>query len=266
MAALRVWRALVGASVRAQLQYRSSLVIEAVAGFGITFLDFIAVLVLFRHFPRLDGWSVEQVAFLYGLAGTGFAFADLVLGHIEDVNQLVRTGRFDALLLRPAGTLTQVVGSDFAIRRVGKIAQALIILIWAATRVHVHWQLGTVALCIASVVSAAGIFAAIWIAGSCVQFFVLGAGEISNGMTYGGNFLSQYPVSIYGPWLRRLLAYVVPIAFVAYLPASTILRTNDSLQLPRMLGYLSPVVAVVSLVLARLVWQFSVRHYRSTGS
>ena len=266
METLRIYRHLIGASLRSQLQYRASLVIEMLGGFGITFFDFIGVLVLFRHFPALDGWSLEQVAFLYGLAGIGFAIADLVIGHIEDINQLIRTGRFDSLLLRPVGTLTQVVGADFAIRRLGKFAQAAVVFGWAVTRVEVAWQFSTVLLCLAAITSAAGIFAAVWIAGACVQFFVLGAGEIANGFTYGGNFLSQYPVSIFGPWVRRFFAYIVPLAFVAYLPGAAILHTNDSLNLPRWLGYLSPVVAVVMLCGARLVWQFSVAHYRSTGS
>ncbi len=264
--AWRLWRLMVGAQVRAQMQYRTSLMIEASTGFAVTFLDFIAVLVLFQHIHALGTWSLPQVAFLYGLSGVGFALADLVIGHIEDLSELIRSGRFDVLLLRPVGTLLQVVASDLAIRRLGKMFQAAIVLGWAISQLDIAWSLTRVAMCFVAIGCAAAIFASIWIAGACIQFFALGAGEIANAFTYGGNFASQYPVSIYGPWVRRFVAYLVPIAFVAYFPALAILDRPDPLALPHWLRYASPIVAGAALGVAMAIWQVSVRHYRSTGS
>jgi ABC-2 type transport system permease protein len=262
---LRLYRRLVGARVRAQWQYRTSFVLDSLTVFVITFIDFVEVLVLFRFFPTLDGWSIEEVAFLYGVAGIGFALADLVGGHIEDVSALIRSGQFDALLLRPAGTLMQTIGSDLALRRVGKFAQAFLVLIWSLTRVDIDWTVAKVLLCVAAVLSAAAIFLALFIALSCVQFFVLGAGEIANGFTYGGHYTTQYPVSIYGRWLRRLLSFGFGLAFVSYLPGLAILDKADPLALPEWLRYASPLVGAAMLIVARLVWHWIVRHYRSAG-
>jgi ABC-2 type transport system permease protein len=78
--------------------------------------------------------------------------------------------------------------------------------------------------------------------------------------------MTSYPLNIYAGWLRRLLAFVVPLAFVNYFPALYILRQPDPLDAPAFLRFASPVVAAVSVLVAREVWMFGVRHYRSTGS
>ena len=38
---------------------------------------------LFSHFEVLDGWTLQQIALLYGLSGIGIAIADMLIGHIE---------------------------------------------------------------------------------------------------------------------------------------------------------------------------------------
>ena len=81
----------------------------------------------------------------------------------------------------------------------------------------------------------------------------------------GGNFLAQYPIDIFSSWLRRFLAYIVPLAFVCYFPALYILDKPDPLGLPRLLEFSSPLVAAIAAVIAGLVWRGAVRHYRSAG-
>ena len=91
------------------------------------------------------------------------------------------------------------------------------------------------------------------------------SGEFTNAFTYGGNFLAQYPIDIFSSWLRRFLAYIVPLAFVSYFPALYILDKPDPLGLPRLLEFSSPLVAAIAAVIAGLVWRGAVRHYRSAG-
>ena len=90
---------LVGARLRSQLQYRTSLALETAAQFVIGLLDFAAILVLFHNVPALGGWSVAQVALLYGMSGVAFALADLAIGHLDRLSQLIREGNFDLSLI-----------------------------------------------------------------------------------------------------------------------------------------------------------------------
>jgi ABC-2 type transport system permease protein len=266
MNTVRLWRILVAARVRAQLQYRTSLTLDLLSSFIVTFLDFVAMLALFTHLHALGSWTIGEVAFLYGTGGLGFALADLLVGHIEDTHRLIRTGQFDVLLVRPAGTLTQVIASDLSVRRLGKVAQAAVVFGYALTRTHIRWNAGRLAMTAMIMICGAAIFCAIFVLGACITFWTVGSAEAANAFTYGGNLFTQYPLDVFGPWLRRVLAYAVPTAFVTYFPSLYVLDKPDPAFALHWMRYASPFVSVALAGTAVFTWRIAVRHYRSTGS
>lgn len=261
----RIYLRLIGARARSQLEYRTSLALQIVASALLTLLDFVMILVLFENVPELDGWTVQQVALLYGIAGIAFAITDLVVGHLDLFPQMIRDGTFDQILVRPLPSLLQVVASDFSLRRLGKILQAVVVLVVALAAANIDWTVGRAVMVPLAVVSGVLIYTAVWISLATIAFWIVDAIEFVNAFTYGGNFLSAYPITIFGRWLRNLVLFVIPIAFVAYLPALYILDKPDELGLPDALQYASPFVAVLTVLVARAVWENAVRHYRSAG-
>ena len=260
-----LWRRLVGAQIRSQLQYRVSFALDLVGAFLISFIDFLAVLVIFHNVHRLGVWNVHEVAFLYAMSSITFALTDLLIGHFDQFPQKIRDGNFDILLVRPRSTLFQVIGSDFQLRRLGKAIQGVIVLGVVVGSLGIHWDAGRIGMLVVMVPAAIVIFSSVWVVGGCLAFWTVDGGEFTNAFTYGGNFLAQYPVDILSAWLRRFLAYIVPLAFVCYFPALYILDKPDPLGLPRVFEFLSPAVALVAACIAGFVWRFAVRHYRSAG-
>ncbi len=260
-----VWRRLVGAQIRSQLQYRASMTLDFVGSGLISFLDFLAVLVVFHNVPRLNTWNVHEVAFLYALSAISFALTDMLIGHLDQFPQTIRSGNFDIVLVRPRSTLLQIFGSDFAVRRFAKAVQGAVVLVYALTTLHVHWTVWKVLFGVLSVPAGMAIFGSVWVVGACLAFWTTDGGEFTNAFTYGGNFMAQYPIDIYSAWLRRFLAYLVPLAFVCYFPALFILDKPDPLGLPRVLEVASPLVALAAATVAGFAWRFAVRHYRSAG-
>ena len=59
---------------------------------------------------------------------------------------------------------------------------------------------------------------------------------------------------------------VVPLAFVAYLPAVDLLDKPVPFGLPRATAWAGPFVAALLVLVARSVWRLAIRQYRSTGS
>ena len=266
LAALETYAHLAAASIRSRAQYRLSFALDFVGTFVSALTDFVAILVLFSHLPVLGGWSLPEVALLYGVSGASFALTDMLIGHLDGFGELIRTGTFDVLLVRPRGSLFQVVASELAIRRLGKLAQALAVMVYALASVHVAWSPLKAGLLFVTIFSGTAIFAGIWIAGASISFWTVEIREVTNAFTYGGSYLASYPINLFGVWLRRFLAFVVPAAFVAYYPCVLILGKPDPVAGLPWLGLLSPAVAVATLAAGRLVWHLGVRHYRSTGS
>jgi ABC-2 type transport system permease protein len=265
-AALETYAHLAGASIRSRAQYRLSFALDFVATFVGSLTDFVAILVLFSHVPALGGWSRSEVALLYGVAGVCFALTDMLVGHLDGFGELIRTGTFDILLVRPHGSLFQVIASELAIRRLGKLGQAGAVLAYALTTAHVAWSPGKAGLLLVTFVSGTAIYAGIWVAGASISFWTTDVREVVNAVTYGGNYLASYPINLFGAWLRRFLAFVVPAAFVAYYPCVVILGKSDPVAGLPWLGFLSPAVALATLAVGRMAWQLGVRRYRSTGS
>jgi ABC-2 type transport system permease protein len=263
---LGIYRRLVGARIRSQLQYRLSFWLNLVGTGLITFLDFAAILVLFHQVDALGDWSVAEVGVLYGISCVAFAIADMVFGHLDQLPQMIRMGDFDQVLVRPLGSLLQVIATDFAMRRLGKLTQGLAVLAIALAHADVEWTAGRAAMLVVAIVAGVAIFAGVWVALSTLVFWLVDSHEAVNAFTYGGNFLAQYPVNIFGPWLRRLVIYLIPLAFVAYFPALYVLGKEDALGFPRGFQFASPLVAAAAGVAGWALWGVAVRRYRSVGS
>jgi ABC-2 type transport system permease protein len=264
--AARLYGRLVGADVRAALEYPTSFAVATVTTIAITALDLVAVTAVFSNVDALAGWSLAEVLLLYGVAQTSFYLADLGVGQLDGLPDLVRTGRLDVLLLRPRPVLFQVVASDIDLRSVGKIAQAALVLGIGLSRADVALEAGNVALLAVSLVSGALIYAAIWIATTSITFWLVDSREVSAAFTYGGRQMSTYPLGIYSAWVRHIVRLAIPLAFTAYFPTLGLLGRDDPLGWPAWLAWAGPGVAAASMAVAVAIWSRGVRAYRSTGA
>ena len=117
---LSAYRHLTIAQVRSQTQYRASFAADVIGSLLFGGLDVASVVVLFRVTPTLGGFGFAEVFLMTALAGCAFALADLSVGNVERLRQYVRSGLFDALLVRPLSSLAQLMVMDVATRRVGR--------------------------------------------------------------------------------------------------------------------------------------------------
>lgn len=263
---LRAYGLIVAMWVRSTMAYRASFLMTALGNLAVTGLDFATIMLMFSHVTTLGGFTLPEVAFLYGTTSTAFGLADLAMGSMDRLGRRVRDGTLDTLLLRPVPVLAQVAADRFALRRLGRVTQGSLVLGWSLSRLDVDWTVLKVAMLPMMLLSGAAIFGAVFVAGAAFQFWAGDASEVQNSFTYGGNTLLQYPPSIFARDLVRGVTFIVPLAFVNWLPALRILGRADPLALPGWLDFASPLVAVVCCAVAGLAWRTGLRSYRSTGS
>ncbi|MGW8666792.1 ABC transporter permease [Streptomyces niveus] len=263
---LRAYGLIVAMWMRSTMTYRASFAMTAFGNFAVTAFDFIAILMMFSHVDRLGGYSLPEVAFLYGAAGASFGLADLAMGSTDRLGRRIRDGTLDTLLVRPAPVLAQVAADRFALRRLGRITQGLLVLGYALATVDIAWTPVKVAMIPMMVLSGAVIFSAVFVAGAAFQFWAQDAAEVQNSFTYGGTTLLQYPPTVFAKDLVRGVTFVVPLAFVNWLPALYVMDRDDPLGLPDWVAFLPPLVAVGFCAVAGLAWRAGLRGYRSAGS
>ncbi|MCW2913580.1 MAG: hypothetical protein JWN52_1648 [Actinomycetia bacterium] len=263
---VRVYTLLAWTWVRAAAQYPVSMVLLTLGTLFVTCLDLAAIALIFTHTPRLAGFTGVEVMFFYGTSVSAFSAADILLGSAERLGHHVREGSLDAILVRPVSPLIQIATEDFSPRRLGKLIPALVVLTVALTKIDVAWTPGRVILMAVMLASGMTIFGALWVLTAALQFVVIDAREAMNAITYGGGFLTQYPLSVFGRDFVRTLTFMIPLAFVNWQPSLYILNRPDPLHLPEVFRFASPLVAVVMCAVAALAWRTGLRRYRSTGS
>ncbi|PWU55333.1 ABC transporter permease [Micromonospora sp. S4605] len=263
---MAAYRALLGAQARSQTAYRTSFVVDLVGNVGSTVFDVVTVLVVFGVTRELGGFTLRETMVIVGISTSAFALADLLVGNIERLPRYVRTGLFDAVLLRPLGTLPQLLLMDLPLRKVSRAVFGLAVLVVAVGSAGIQWTGARVLLVVLAPLAAVVFFGAVFVATATVSFFWVDSGELANSVTYGGRDFTAYPITVYDGWFRALFAYGLGFAFVGYHPALALLGRADPLGLPAWVGWAAPGVALLAAAIAAAAWRFGVRHYRSTGS
>lgn len=265
-----LYRKLISAQVRAQMQYRTSFALEALATFLGNVLDFIVVLIFFMRMPALGGWTLPEVGLLYSLSSVAFGLADMIVAAFDYGYfgpNMVRLGEFDRVLIRPASAFIQVLTSQFMLKRLGRIGQGAIVLGWALIALSGLWTPLKIGYMVIVIIGGAFFFSGLFIFGSGISFWTVDSLETMNMATYGGQFMTQYPMTIYGDFLRNFFTFVIPMAFINYYPALWLLDKPDPLGGPTaFLALIAPFICLLMFAIGVQMWRVGARHYTSTGS
>jgi ABC-2 type transport system permease protein len=264
--ALHLYGRYMGISMRGQMQYKASFIMLSLGHFLVTGVEFVTVWALFQRFGSLEGWTMPEVAMFYGLVNIAFALSDAASRGFDIFGNMVKSGDFDRLLLRPRSTALQLAGQELTLRRVGRLAQGLFVMLWGAAALDVVWTVGRVALVLMTIFGGACLFYGIIVLQATLAFWTTETLEIVNTVSYGGVQATSYPLAIYRRWFQRFFTFAVPLACISYYPVVAILGREDPLGSPRAFQILSPLVGLAFLAIALQVWKMGVRHYTSTGS
>ncbi len=245
------------------MQYLKSFWLLSLGQFFIPFTVFAGLYFLFEQFGQIKGWQFFEVALCFGSIHMAFALSECFARGFDSFSSLVRNGEFDRLLVRPRSTFLQVLGSKFEFTRFGRLLQSAVVLIWAMTNLNIEWNIVKAVTLLLMIVSGVLIFTGIYILAATLCFWTIEGLEVVNIFTDGGREMAQYPLNIYQKWVARFFTFVIPFGTVNYLPLLSILGKNSGNEIYYML---TPIAGSLFILPCLLVWQYGVKHYRSTGS
>jgi ABC-2 type transport system permease protein len=263
--ATRLYVSLMGAGLRGQLEYRANFVIWIVTGLVYQMTGFVFIWVVLTRFEAIAGWTLGDVAFLYGLRLLGHGVYMLVFGRLIFIEHLVRDGLFDRFMVRPLPVILQVMTREFPVNALGDFGGGLILFIAANSLVGVEWSAPAVVFLVLTVIGAALIETGIALAITAFNFrFLSTRGLVRIVDDIFSNF-ANYPIRIFGGLLQFLLTFALPVAFIAYLPATVLLGRTGELAVHPLFAYVAPLVGVLVFSLAYAFWKGELRHYQSSG-
>ena len=257
---------LVGASLRAQLAHRADFWIGLFATWLTSASEAVGLWALFHRFSSVQGWTLPEVALLYGVINVAFAIADSMSEGFDQCAAAIRSAELDRLLLRPRSLALLLLGQELALRRVGRFAQGVAGLVWASRVLGVSWSIADLVVLALAICGGVCLFCALFVLQAAAAFWTRESLEVFNAFTYGGRDAGQYPITLYAGWFRKFFTFAVPLALVSYFPVVFILGRADPLGSTRVMQALAPLAGVLFLALSLGLFRLGVRRYTSAGS
>ncbi len=258
---LRLLALFVRVSIQNETAYRLDFFIRlgvAVAQLG---GELVALWTIFANTRSLAGWDAWQVIVLLGvyrimIGIIGTAIAPNMRATMEDV----RSGALDFVLLRPVNSQFYASFRQIVVWRTIDVLLGLGLAVVGCA--GLRGGLGPLRLAGFLVTLAAGsvITYSVWLALATTTFWFTRLANVE--MVFWNVFeAGRYPVDVYPPWMRWLLTFILPLAFLTTVPAATLTgRSAGTAMLAALL------VAPAALGGATAFWRFGLRRYRGASA
>ncbi len=224
---------------------------------GIAFL-----FLIFQRIPELNGWSFNELLFIYGFAQIPRGFDHLFCDNLWMLSgRIIVNGEFDKYLLRPINPLFHLISEVFQPDALGELIVGTALVVYASQALSISWSVAHLASTAWLVLMGMIIYTALKLFFASLAFWLKFTQSIVYFMYTFGDF-AKYPLQIFHPWLRGIITFVFPFAFTAVIPASLILGRSGLWEV--MAG--TTLAAGLTWLAAISVWTAGIRNYESAGS
>lgn len=250
-------------SIISRLEYKKDTFIALFSFFISHVASILSIYFIINSIPSLNGWTMEQIGFLYGFSMMPVAIDHLFTDELWNVSYFrVKTGDLDRNFLRPVPVLFQVIAETFQPEGFGELIVGIIMLIICGLKVNINWSFSLVILLIVATIFGALIITSFKIIFASLAFVIKRSGPLLQ-IVYNFINFTRYPIGIYPKVLRILLKAILPFALIISMPVQIVLFNDFS---PYLLCLIIIGVSIIFLVIAILIWNFFERKYESTGS
>ena len=208
-----------------------------------------------------NGWNFYEVLLLYGLLNIALGYVDLFFDEMYEVGPYyIKDGTFDLIALRPIHPIISIMSKSQSVTSFGYIIIGMIMTIFSLIKLNIMINLQTL-LFIAFITLIGGIIIGAIITILCVtSFWVIDSNEIMWSAFTMYKF-SEYPLSVYNNFIKFILIFIFPFAFVSFFPASYLLNKDYG-----MIAFIAPMIAILFWFIAVKLWNWGLKHYKSSGT
>lgn len=241
--------------------YRPNALIMGFAPIIWTVFTIFALSVIYSRVSAIAGWSFYDMVLLVGVNEILFLLTWLTfVRNLRRFVDNIRTGYLDFFLLKPANPRFLISFNRMDITALGSLINAFFILGFAGKKLALHLSLVQVFNFLVLLVCA-------YLLIYCLYFLLVSfslwtvKGEtfidwLSEAMEFG-----RYPEDIYKGWMKKVLLFVIPLLFFAYVPAASLLQRVT-------FGYtaLAFCLVVVLFFISELVWRLGLKQYQGASA
>ncbi len=248
-------------NLKVAMQYKLSFLLTMVGQFLVSFNVFLGVLFLMQRFHQVKGYHFSEVVLCYATVLMSYSIAEMFMRGFDTFASTISNFEFDRMLLRPRSCIFQVISGKMEFTRLGRILQAIVMFIYGITQSEIQWDVRKVITLVLMVVGGSVVFGCLFLIYASICLFTIEGLEFMNVLTDGAREYGKYPIDIYGKGVLRFCTYLVPYALFQYYPFLYLVGRTD-----QQWYMLLPILSCLFLLPCYLLWNFGIRHYKSTGS
>jgi ABC-2 type transport system permease protein len=217
--------------------------------------------IIFSFTNSLGGWSPAEILALVGVyIMIGGIIRFTIQPGMEHLIESVRDGTFDFTLTKPEDAQLITGISRFGIWEIINIGLGFVLLVIALVRLGGSIGGLQAVEFLAMLLTGSVIIYSFFLILATLAFWLV---RVENILTI---FQSMYeagrwPVSLYPPWLRYGLTFVIPVAFATTVPVEAL--TNRLNWLTLLVAF---VLAAVLSIVSRAFWKLGLKHYSGTSA
>lgn len=240
-----------------EMMFRASFVTSLISGYGWSLVMLLFLSTVVGRVQALGTWEQRDI---YVLVGTFMCVQGITQCLFESnmwrIGSYVREGTLDFILTKPVDSQFFVSTRYLRLSALGLLIPGVALVltgarapfVWSDTLLYVGGTAAGIAI----------LYAISFVLATTTIWFVRAD---LGGLVYGLFDVMRLPADVYPRALRFTFTYVLPIIFVASVPAQTLQHRGD----PKIaLGGIA--VAILALAFARAFWFTAIKSYSSTGS
>ena len=250
-----------GQQMKAILAYEADFVVMLFSAVIVQISGFLFIWTIFQRIPNINGWTFWQVVMMYALIFVTEGVGSLFFEGTWRLSNLVYTGQFDQLLVRPVSPIVQVLAGAVGFNGLGNIVTGTVLIVIGVINTPIEWTPGRLLMLVILIASAATIRVAINLGSAASAFWVKAPWSMVPMFVHQLGEFAKYPITIYSVAVQALIVIAVPFAFVSFFPTAFIFGVDAwCIQ-----GLLTPLVAIYSVLMAVWLFRVGLRRYESSG-
>lgn len=251
-----------GMAVKSKLAYRVDTFIGIISFLLINIASFSTLYLTLRTIPSLNGWTFEQMAFLYGFCLIPKSIDHVFTDNIWQIaNRMIVRGQLDRYLLKPVNPLFQLIAEEFQYDGFGETILGLFLVFFYASKQGIIWNLNSILPLVICGILAIFLFTGIKLIFACIAFWTKRSIALMTSIYDLSNF-TKYPVDIFNGIVRVILTYIIPFSLVMFYPINYIYEGKNIWLLTLIIFF----VVNAILFIGYSLFKAGIKHYESAGS
>lgn len=258
---LRIYRKILAQDLKSKMNYRADFIISIIGMIVSNLVGFVTFYILFQNFPSINGWTKYEMLFLYGFSLVALTPVQCFFDNNWNLRFMVRSGDFIKYCFRPVNIFFYFISEVFDVKGLGQLAFGVGTLVYAWQFLQLNVTVPVIAQLVLYLFAASLFMIAIMNFAAATCFWIQNSGYVMVIMFRFKDY-AKYPASIFNKVFRGIFTFFIPIAFIAYYPALTILRPDN---VP-ILSWISPLIGLAFFYASYRFWMYGARKYSGTGS